>query len=187
MARPVLFVHGGGEGAHQEDAALAASLADALGPGYRVVYPPMPEAADATAADWTRRIAEAAAELGDGAALVGHSIGATLLLAALADAAPGPAPWPRAAGAFLVAAPFVGPGGWEIDFALPADLGRRLPPGVPLVFYHSPHDTTVPFAHAGLYARELPGAVFRRLDGRDHQFNEDLAAVAADIRQLGPV
>jgi hypothetical protein len=45
----------------------------------------------------------------------------------------------------------------------------------------------VPFAHAGLYARELPGAVFRRLDGRDHQFNEDLAAVAADIRQLGPV
>jgi pimeloyl-ACP methyl ester carboxylesterase len=78
-------------------------------------------------------------------------------------------------------------GGSEIDFALPADLERRLPPGVPLVFYHSPDDEMVPFAHAGLYARELPGAVFRRLDGRDHQFNEDLAAVAADIRQLGPV
>ena len=108
MPRSVLFVQGGGEGARQEDAALGASLAGALGPGYRVVYPPMPEAADATATDWTRRIAEAAAALSDGAALVGHSTGATLLLTALADAAPGLAPWPRVAGAFLVAAPFVG-------------------------------------------------------------------------------
>ncbi len=190
MPRPVLFVQGGGEGAHREDAALAASLASALGAGYRVVYPAMPEQEDATAADWTRRIAAEAATLGDGVALVGHSIGATLLLCALAEVEPWPGPWPTVAGVFLVAAPFVGPGGWEIDFALPAELAaglaRRLPPGVPLVFYHSPDDGTVPFAHAGLYARALPGAVFHRLDGRDHQFNEDLAAVAADIRELGP-
>ena len=181
MPRPVLFVHGGGEGAYQDDAALAASLTGALGAGYRVVYPAMPEEADATAADWTRRIAGEAAALGDGVVLVGHSIGATLLLAALAEVGP----WPRIAGVFLVAAPFVGPGGWEIDFVLPSDLAPRLPPGVPVVFYHSPDDGTVPFAHAGLYAGMLPGAVFRRVDGRDHQFNEDLAEVAVDIQQLG--
>ena len=169
MSRPVLFVQGSGEGAYQEDAALAASLAGALGAGYRVAYPPMPEEAgaadapDAGPAAWMRRIAEAAAAQGDGVVLVGHSMGAALLLAALAGAGPWTGPWPTVAGVFLVAAPFVGPGGWELDeFALPADLARRLPPGVPLVFYHSPDDATVPLAHAGLYAKELPGAVFRR-------------------------
>jgi hypothetical protein len=185
MPRPVLFVQGGGEGAHQEDAALAASLAGALGADYRVVYPAMPEAPDATTADWTRRIADEAAALGDGVILVGHSIGATLVLVALADDAPGRGRWPAVAGVFLVAAPFVGPGGWEIDFALPPDLAQRLPRGVPLAFYHSPDDETVPFAHAGLYAAQLPGARFRRVDSRDHQFDEDLAVVAADIARLG--
>ena len=185
MPKPVLFVQGGGEGAHQEDAALAASLAGALGAGYRLVYPAMPEEAEATAADWMRRITDEAVALGDGAVLVGHSIGATLLLCALADGAPWPGRWPLIAGAFLVAAPFVGPGGWEIDFVLPTDLAARLPGGVPLVFYHSSDDATVPLAHADLYARVLPGAVFQRLDGRDHQFDEDLAEVAADITRLG--
>jgi hypothetical protein len=40
-------------------------------------------------------------------------------------------------------------------------------------------------AHAGLYAAQVPGATVRRVDSRDHQFNEDLAAVAADIARLG--
>jgi hypothetical protein len=38
----VLFVHGGGEGAHEEDEKLAASLRDALGGAYEVRSPKMP-------------------------------------------------------------------------------------------------------------------------------------------------
>ena len=39
----VLFVQGGGEGAHDEDAALAASLQRALGGEYEVHFPRMPD------------------------------------------------------------------------------------------------------------------------------------------------
>ena len=46
MAKQVLFVQGGGEGAHAEDAALVASLEEKLGRNYRVYYPAMPREAD---------------------------------------------------------------------------------------------------------------------------------------------
>jgi len=36
----------------------------------------------------------------------------------------------------------------------------------------------------GLYARAIPQAVVRRLTGRDHQLNNDMSEVAADIRRL---
>jgi uncharacterized protein len=38
----VLFVHGGGEGAHEEDRKMAASLQDVLGTSYDVRCPKMP-------------------------------------------------------------------------------------------------------------------------------------------------
>ena len=57
--------------------------------------------------------------------------------------------------------------------------------GVPVFLYHGRDDEIVPFAHAGLYAKALPHAVVRPLDGRNHQLNDDLSEVAADIRRLG--
>jgi len=43
IKRDVLFVHGGGEGAHEADEKLAASLRGALGGGYDVRSPKMPD------------------------------------------------------------------------------------------------------------------------------------------------
>jgi hypothetical protein len=48
--------------------------------------------------------------------------------------------------------------------------------------YHGRQDETVPFAHVALYAKALPQAVVRHLDGRNHQLNDDLSEVAADIQ-----
>jgi hypothetical protein len=42
----MLFVQGGSEGAYDEDAKLVANLRSALGPGYVVRYPVMPNEAD---------------------------------------------------------------------------------------------------------------------------------------------
>jgi hypothetical protein len=42
MRRQVLFVQGGGRGAHQADARLVANLVNALGSDYDVHYPVMP-------------------------------------------------------------------------------------------------------------------------------------------------
>jgi hypothetical protein len=43
MKKPVLVVHGGGQGAYEEDEKLAASLREALGDAYDVRHPKMPD------------------------------------------------------------------------------------------------------------------------------------------------
>ena len=113
--------------------------------------------------------------------MVGHSIGGTILINTLVEESPDLA----LSGIFLLAAPFVGEGGWPSEDIKPmSDLGKSLPAQTPVYAYHGSEDETVPFEHVGLYARAIPHAVVRRLTGRDHQLNNDLSEVAADIRRL---
>jgi hypothetical protein len=176
----VLFIHGAGEGAHEADARMAAALQAELGSAYEVDCPQMPDEADPDRAAWARRLLDLMAG-DDRPVVVGHSAGGLHLLLTLAEA-PDP---PPLAGLFLIAAPFCGQGGWEIGgYDLPSDLAQRLPATLPLRLYHGDRDAVVPFAHLDLYARALPRGMARRLPGRDHQLNENLAEVAGDIRAL---
>ena len=87
----------------------------------------------------------------------------------------------------LVAAPFVGAGGWPADdFELPEDLGTRLPRDVPVHLFHGLDDDTAPPAHADRYADAIPQATVHLLPGRDHQLGNDLGEVASVIRALRP-
>jgi predicted alpha/beta hydrolase family esterase len=182
MARQVLFIQGGGEGAHAADARLAESLRQALGSDYEVRFPTIPDEASPTYAAWKATLKHELAAMGDGAILVGHSLGAAMLIRFLAETQARQA----IAGIFLISTPFVGEGGWRSGGdELPKDFGERLPAGAPLFLYHGREDETVPATHLDLYANALPRATVRRLDGRDHQLNEDLSEVAADIRGLG--
>ena len=184
MPHQLMFVQGGGaEGTHDEwDNKLVEHLGRKLGPDYEVRYPQMPNEADPSYARWKVALANEFGRLDDGAILVGHSIGATILINTLVEKPPDLA----LGGIFLLAAPFVGEGGWPSEDIRPmSNLGKRLPAQTPVYAYHGSDDETVPFEHIGLYARAIPQAVIRRLAGRDHQFNNDLSEVAADIRQLG--
>jgi predicted alpha/beta hydrolase family esterase len=182
MTRQVLFIQGGGEGTHDEwDNKLVASLARELGPEYEIRYPPMPDEANPNYARWKAAIEKELAKLDNGAVLVGHSIGATVLINALAELPPRLA----VGGVFLIAAPFVGPGGWPSDDVEPmSNLGAKLRPQISIYLYHGSEDETAPLEHVSLYAKAIPQAVVRRLAGRDHQLDDDLTEVAADIRQL---
>jgi hypothetical protein len=181
-ARHVLFVQGVGEGTYDEwDDKLVDSLRRELGQGFEVRYPRMPAENDASYAIWGPAIVQEFLKLRDGDVVVGHSGGGTVLIHALA-AEP---PEVKLAAIVLLAAPFVGEGGWPGDeFEFPSDLGARLPPGVPVHLFHGPDDDTVPAAHADLYARVIPQAEVHRLHGRDHQLGNDLADVARVIRSL---
>lgn len=123
------------------------------------------------------------ADLDDGAAVAGHSVGGTILINALAEQPP-----ERGLEAIvLIAAPFVGEGGWPgDDFELPSDLGARLPQGVPVHVFHGLQDETTPPSHADMYARVIPQAQVHRLSGRDHQLNNDLSGVAGAISTKKP-
>ena len=179
-ARQVLFIQGGGAGVHDEwDDKLVASLRRELGSDYEVRYPRMPDEGDPDYARWSTTIRREMAALDDGAVVVGHSVGATVLVNALAEQPP-----EKGLGAIvLIAAPFVGEGGWPTDeFAPASDLGASLPPGARVHVFHGLRDEAVPSSHAGLYALAIPQAQVHQLPGRDHQLNNDLSEVAEAIR-----
>ena len=178
----LLFVQGGGAGVHDEwDNKLVDSLRRELGPSYEIRYPRLPNEDDPSYAAWKAALESELAAMEDGVILVGHSVGGTILINTLAEHPP-----ERELGAiFLIAAPFVGEGGWSSDdLKPPRDLGARLPAGVPIFIYHGLADDTAPPSHAELYARAIPQAQLHRLPARDHQLNDDLREVAAAIESL---
>jgi len=181
MKRPVLFIHGGGTGAYAEDRLLADSLQRALGDAYDVQYPQMPDEENTPYPEWKAEIDSRLAAMTGSVALVGHSIGGSVLLKYLCEQDS----MPRIAGVFVLAAPYWGADkfwSWD-EVALPADAAARLAGDWPLILYHGRDDEVVPFSHLALLAAKLPRATVRGLDGRGHQFNNDLGDVAADIRR----
>ena len=181
MKKQVLFIHGGGEGAHQEDKKLAASLKDVLGAAYDVRCPKMPDEDRPEYEAWKDQIAQEFTALDGEVILVGHSLGASILLKYLSEEKVEK----PVAGIFLVAPPYWGAEDWEVsEYALQKDFASKLPEGLPVFFYHSRDDEWVPFAHLALYTEKFPRATIREFDDRGHQFDDDLSDVARDIERL---
>ena len=182
MKKSVLFIHGAGQGAYEEDGLLVASLQNSLGSAYVVRYPKMGNEESPGYADWKAQIAAELATLYDEVILVGHSVGGSVLVKYLSE---GRVEKPIA-GLFLIATPFWGADEfWKWDEArLPQDAATKLA-SIPRIFlYHSRDDEIVPFAHLGLNAAKLPQATIREVDGHGHLFGNDLAIVAGDITSI---
>jgi len=183
VTQQILFIQGAGAGVHDEwDDKLCDDLRRLLGDGHDVRYPRMPAEDDSSYAAWSVAIRREMASLSDGAVVVGHSVGGTIMIHAIAERPPEQ----KLAAIVLVAAPFIGEGGWPGDeFQLPSDLGARLSEDVRVHVFHGLDDQTAPPSHADLYARAIPQAEVHRLPGRDHQLNNDLREVAKAINPWG--
>lgn len=181
MKKQVLFVHGGGQGAYEEDEKLAANLRDVLGAAYEVRHPKMPDEDQPAYEAWKDRITKELSAMDGEVTLVGHSLGASILLKYLSEEkAEKPV-----AGLFLIAPPYWGTEDWEVsEYELQKDFASKFPRELPMFFYHSRDDEWVPFAHLALYAEKFPQATTHEFDGRGHQFDDDLSEVARDIKRL---
>src|SRR5688572_25688107 len=124
MKHSVLFIHGAGEGAYEEDSLLVASLQNALGPAYDVHYPKMPTEDSATYEDWKAPIEAELATLVGEVILMGHSVGGSVLLKYLSEVRVEK----PIAGLFSMAAPYWGADEfWTWDEArLPQDVAKKL-------------------------------------------------------------
>jgi len=181
MRKRVLFIHGGGEGAYEEDMKLAASLQERLGAACDVRCPKMPDEDHPAYEAWKERIATELDVPGGEVILVGHSLDGSILLKYLSEEEVNT----FVAGLFLVATPYWGVEDWEVgEYALREDFALKIPEKMKVFLYHSRDDEVVPFAHAALYAEKLPWATVRDLDGRGHQFDDDLSEAASDIGRL---
>jgi predicted alpha/beta hydrolase family esterase len=84
MTHQVLSIQGGGEDAHDKwDNRIVESLERDLGPEYAVRYPRMPHEADPKNAAWKAALKRQFDRLDDGAVLIGHSMGGTIMAVAM--------------------------------------------------------------------------------------------------------
>jgi len=177
----VLFIQGGGKGAHSEDKSLADSLQQALGAGYDVRFPQMPDESDPNVRSWKRKISQELSPIPGKVILVAHSVGGSLLLKYLTEEQIEK----PIAGLFLLAAPSWDGDHWNFDdLKLPTDITKKLAQIPNVFFYHCRDDDVVPFAHLALHAARLPRANIRAIDHGGHQFDKDLKFVANDIRNI---
>ena len=178
----LLFIQGASTGAHEADRVLSDALGESLGSGFRVHFPRMPDEAAPDNDVWKRRISTMSRQT-RATFLVAHSAGAALVADMLVQGPPDELAALR--GVFLLAPPFVGRGGWQLDgFHLDGPPDRARLRDIALQLYFGLDDTTVPPTHAELYAAVFPGATIHRLPGCGHQFENCLGRVADDIRHL---
>ena len=132
MKRQILFIQGGGEGAHKADKVLVDALGRALGSAYDLRYPMMPQESDPDYQRWRTTIGKELEALADGAIVIGHSLGASFLLKYLSEEIVGKI----IAGLFLIATPYWGGRGWRYEgyerVALREDVAKKLPRSTPV-------------------------------------------------------
>jgi len=170
-----LWLHGAGAGARDTPFDKVQALL-----GGEIIAPQLGEP-DAVA--WGDAIVAALDALPADALLIGHSLGASMLLKVIAERRPHrPAP---ALVAF--APPWWGPEGWGHEsFHLPEDAAKALDGVKALRIYHGTADEVVEAKHSALYARAFPDAVCRLVEGADHLFaGSDLREFGADLDILG--
>jgi uncharacterized protein len=179
MSIRTLFIQGGGKGAHAEDKLLADSLKRTLGPEYDVRYPRMPDESNPSKEVWGQKISSELSKVSGKVILVAHSIGGSILLRYLSDEEFGNS----IGGLFVLAAPTWDDSQWSFeDLKLPRNIAEKLAPIPRIFFYHCRDDEVVPFAHLALHAAQIPRAITRAISHGGHQFGNDLARIAMDVR-----
>lgn len=179
MKTYVIFIQGGGEGAHAEDSVLADSLGRALGANYVVRFPRMPGESDPKFTPWKHKIIAELSRASGRVVMVAHSVGGSMLLRCLSEEKIEQA----IAGLFVLAAPSWDEDHWNFeDLKLAPDIADRLAAIPRIFFYHCRDDDIVPFAHLALYGAKIPQATICAIDNGGHQFGNGLASIAADIR-----
>ena len=181
MNKHVLFIQGGGgKEDYDADAKLVNSLKEALGESYSIHYPLL---LDHPSPDFGRskQIGKEISLIEGEIILVGHSLGASMLLKYLSENEAKK----KIAGIFLISTPFwSGNEDWKTGLKLQENFADKLPEDLRIFFYHCRDDEEVPFEHLLLYAKKLPHATVREIISGGHQLNNDLTIVADDIKSL---
>lgn len=180
--KQVLFLHSGGpQGPHEGSNDLVLSLQAALGEGYNVLYPKLPDPDNPVYERWKGQIEKEMDAVEDGVVLVGHSLGGSVILKFLSEERCEK----MIGGLCIVAAPYWGTPNWQVDeYMLTDDFAGRLP-RIPRIFlYHSKNDEVVPFEHVQYYGEDLRWATIRAFENRGHLFSSGLPELVRDIKNL---
>lgn len=178
----VLFMHsagpqGPGEGSH----ALVKGIRAALPPDLTLIAPLMPKPDAPAAEPWLAALKAAVEAIEGDFVLVGHSLGGSTILQALARFG-----IPKGLlGVVTLAAPFWSAEDWSVEeFALPKNAGNTLHALSKLVILQGDKDEVVGKNHPELYRELLPQAKVTVLPGIDHEAASAGPAVISAIRSI---
>lgn len=163
----VLFIHSAGpQGPGEGSDALLKGLRAALPADVTLLSPLMPKPDAPAAEPWLAAVKAEIAAIKEDFVLVGHSLGGSTILQALARFG-----IPRGLlGVVTLAAPFWSAEDWSVEeFALPKDAGTTLQGLSTLVILQGDKDEVVAKNHLGLYKALLPQATVIVLPGVDHE------------------
>lgn len=180
--KKILFIHSAGaQGDTEGSGRLVAALRGALPSGYTLEAPLMPNPDAPQARPWLEALAGHVAQARPPFALVGHSLGGSIILKYLSE---NPVPG-GLVGVVTVAAPFWGASDWKVaEFALPPKAGERLASVPRIVLLNGRRDDVVSLDHLTRYAQAVPTVMTREIDG-DHEFaGGDISAVVDAIETL---
>lgn len=181
MKKQVLFIQGGGDDGYHAAVKMVDSLKAALGNDYALSYPELPSDENRSDFGWPGEIGKEINKIKRAVILVGHSLGASLILKYLSEEKVSK----EISGLFLIAPPFwSGNADWVQGLKLQFDFADKLPRNIPIFFYHCMDDEVVPFGHLAAYIQKLPFATVREIKKGGHLLNNDLKLVAEDIMQL---
>ncbi|WP_428659298.1 alpha/beta fold hydrolase [Runella sp.] len=179
MTKHILFFQGAGDEGYEADKELVDSLQKNLGKEYDIDYPKINSDESLPDFGWIKQIENKVAALESDIILVGHSLGASMLLKYLSE---NPVTQ-RVKGVFLIATPFwEGNEDWKTGLKLQDDFAYKVPDEIPFFFYHCKDDEEAPFSHLNRYKQKLTQATFREINNGGHQLNNDLTPVANDIK-----
>ncbi|MEC5425097.1 alpha/beta hydrolase [Virgibacillus sp. C22-A2] len=183
MKKQILFIHSAGpQGNDQGSNDLVAFLQEACGADYNIIHPKMPDSENPIYELWREQLKNEIELLDGHVILIGHSLGGSVLLKYLSEEGCRL----HISGLITIAAPYWGKDdNWQReDFTLSEDFASNLARIAQLVMYHSRNDEIVPFAHVEHYAKNLPQAIIRALEGGAHLFHEGIHELIKDIRSL---
>lgn len=182
MKEEILFIHSAGpQGYHEGSHYLVTYLQKNLGPAYEILFPEMPDPENPHYKSWRRTLHGVFASIADDLILVGHSLGASVLLKYLSEEKVER----KIKGLFLIGAMHWGKEEWEVEeYVLNKNFSARLE-DIPNIFlYHSKDDEVVPITHLHYYAEKLPKAITRELTNRGHLFGRGFPELVEDIKTL---
>ena len=160
------------------------TLQDAVGSGYEILLPQMPNKWNARYAEWKIWFEKLIPFLDDGVVMVGHSLGASFLVRYLAENR-----FPKRIAATCLISGVYGHGsgteGMTEEFAAPSSLALLAEQGGTIFLYHSTDDPIVSVSELAKYQADLPDAITRVFNDRGHFFGQDtFPELIADIKSL---
>lgn len=186
MKKQILFAHSGGAqgGSGKGSFDFVEWLRKELGEAFEIHCPLIENPEEPTYEMWQSMFNGAFAELetnDSGCILIGHSLGASVLLKYLSEQRPDI----KIDGLFLVATPYWGEENWDVDeFKLENMFVQNLPEIPAIHLFQSKNDPFVPYGHMQVYKSKLPQAVPHTIDGDSHAFADGLPKLVEVIRKL---